>query len=170
VPSGEYPNHWRPHELNMPLARISLRRGKSAAYRAAILDGIYAALRETFDVPEDDRFMLVTQHDADEFDYSPALPGHRAAICCCFTGSRMAKCSSHTCRLVRRVTGRVDRAMWPSHSSIHSTPMCMHLTNLEEMSRLPNDCQDLMPGNSRHHSNRFPVRIPEPRTTAPCHC
>jgi 4-oxalocrotonate tautomerase len=59
----------------MPLARISLRRGKSAAYLAAILDGIYAALRETFDVPEDDRFMLVTQHDADEFDYSPRYLG-----------------------------------------------------------------------------------------------
>jgi 4-oxalocrotonate tautomerase len=59
----------------MPLARISLRRGKSAAYLAAILDGIYVALRETFDVPEDDRFMLVTQHDADEFDYSPRYLG-----------------------------------------------------------------------------------------------
>jgi phenylpyruvate tautomerase PptA (4-oxalocrotonate tautomerase family) len=56
----------------MPLARISLRRGKPAAYLAAIRDGIYAALRETFDVPENDRFMLITQHDADEFDYSPS--------------------------------------------------------------------------------------------------
>ena len=55
----------------MPLARIALRRGKSAAYLAAIRDGIYAALRETFDVPENDRFMLISQHDADEFDYSP---------------------------------------------------------------------------------------------------
>lgn len=59
----------------MPLARISLRRGKSAAYLSAILDGIYAALRETFDVPQDDRFILVTQHDADEFDYSPHYLG-----------------------------------------------------------------------------------------------
>ena len=56
----------------MPLARISLRRGKPAAYLAAIRDGIYAALRETFDVPENDRFVLITQHDADEFDYSPS--------------------------------------------------------------------------------------------------
>ena len=56
----------------MPLARISLHRGKPAAHLAAIRDGIYAALRETFDVPENDRFMLITQHDADEFDYSPS--------------------------------------------------------------------------------------------------
>jgi phenylpyruvate tautomerase PptA (4-oxalocrotonate tautomerase family) len=53
----------------MPLARISLRRGKPAAYRRAIMDGIYAAMRETFDVPEDDRFMLVTEHEDGQFLY-----------------------------------------------------------------------------------------------------
>jgi 4-oxalocrotonate tautomerase len=53
----------------MPLTRISLRRGKSPAYRQAILDGVYAAMRETFDVPEDDRFMLVTEHDEADFVY-----------------------------------------------------------------------------------------------------
>jgi 4-oxalocrotonate tautomerase len=37
----------------MPLARTSLRRGKSAAELAAIFDGIHVALCETFDVPED---------------------------------------------------------------------------------------------------------------------
>ena len=51
----------------MPLTHIALRRGKPAAYRQAILDGVYAAMRETFNVPEDDRFMTITQHDADEF-------------------------------------------------------------------------------------------------------
>jgi len=59
----------------MPLVRIALRRGKSPAYLAAIRDGIYAAMRETFDVPENDRFMLVTQHDAEEFDYAPRYLG-----------------------------------------------------------------------------------------------
>jgi 4-oxalocrotonate tautomerase len=53
----------------MPLARISLRRGKPAIYRKAILEGIYQALRETFDVPEGDRFMIVTEHDEDDFVY-----------------------------------------------------------------------------------------------------
>jgi len=32
-------------------------------------NGIYEAMRETFNVPENDRFILVSQHDADEFDY-----------------------------------------------------------------------------------------------------
>jgi phenylpyruvate tautomerase PptA (4-oxalocrotonate tautomerase family) len=53
----------------MLLTRISLRRGKPAAYRKAILDSVYLAMRETFDVPEDDRFMIVTEHGADDFSY-----------------------------------------------------------------------------------------------------
>ncbi len=51
----------------MPLVRIDLRRGKSASYRTALGDGVYRALRETFNVPENDRFVLVTEHDADNF-------------------------------------------------------------------------------------------------------
>src|ERR1700704_3281999 len=53
----------------MPLTRIALRRGKDAQYRKAIMDGVYEAMRETFNVPEDDRFMIVSQHDGDEFLY-----------------------------------------------------------------------------------------------------
>ncbi|MEZ5785922.1 MAG: tautomerase family protein [Xanthobacteraceae bacterium] len=53
----------------MPLTRVSLRRGKPAAYRRAILESLYLAMRETFEVPEDDRFMTITEHDADDFVY-----------------------------------------------------------------------------------------------------
>jgi phenylpyruvate tautomerase PptA (4-oxalocrotonate tautomerase family) len=55
----------------MPLARVSLRRGKPATYRKAILEGVYQALRETFNVPEGDRFMILTEHDQDDFVYDP---------------------------------------------------------------------------------------------------
>ena len=61
----------------MPLTRVSLRRGKPAAYRKAILDGIYLAMRETFNVPEDDRFMLISEHDADDFSYGADYLGIR---------------------------------------------------------------------------------------------
>jgi phenylpyruvate tautomerase PptA (4-oxalocrotonate tautomerase family) len=54
----------------MPLVRIDLRRGKSREYRNAICDGVYRALRETFNVPEEDRFMVVTEHDDDGLSYS----------------------------------------------------------------------------------------------------
>jgi phenylpyruvate tautomerase PptA (4-oxalocrotonate tautomerase family) len=53
----------------MPLTRISLRRGKSPAYRKAIFEGLYLAMRESFEVPEGDCFMTMSQHDEDEFDF-----------------------------------------------------------------------------------------------------
>jgi 4-oxalocrotonate tautomerase len=55
----------------MPLSRIFLRKGKSPATKQAILDGIYLAMRETFDVPENDRFMVVSEHEPENFDYDP---------------------------------------------------------------------------------------------------
>jgi 4-oxalocrotonate tautomerase len=58
----------------MPLTRISLRRGKSPAYLQAIRDGLYRAMREALNVPENDRFILITEHDGAEFDYGTDWP------------------------------------------------------------------------------------------------
>ena len=54
----------------MPLLHISLRAGKPETYRQAIFDSLYRAMRETFNVPEDDQFMTITEHDAASFRYS----------------------------------------------------------------------------------------------------
>ena len=48
---------------------ISLRAGKPEGYRQAIFDSLYRAMREAFDVPEDDQFMTITEHDAANFRY-----------------------------------------------------------------------------------------------------
>jgi 4-oxalocrotonate tautomerase len=60
----------RPQESSMPLTRVSLRRGKPAAYRKAILEAVYRAMRESFDVPDEDRFMVISEHDDENFSYS----------------------------------------------------------------------------------------------------
>jgi phenylpyruvate tautomerase PptA (4-oxalocrotonate tautomerase family) len=59
----------------MPLVRISLKKGKSSAHRKAIADGIYTALRETFNVPEEDRFITISEHDEDDFLFSRTYMG-----------------------------------------------------------------------------------------------
>jgi phenylpyruvate tautomerase PptA (4-oxalocrotonate tautomerase family) len=51
----------------MPLTRVSLLKGKPPEYRQAILDGLYQAMREAFDVPEHDRFMLIEEYDKSNF-------------------------------------------------------------------------------------------------------
>jgi 4-oxalocrotonate tautomerase len=53
----------------MPFTRVSLLRGKPPEYRQAILAGLYQAIREVFDVPEDDRFMLIDEYDESNFAY-----------------------------------------------------------------------------------------------------
>jgi phenylpyruvate tautomerase PptA (4-oxalocrotonate tautomerase family) len=59
----------------MPLIHISLRAGKPEAYRQAIFDGLYRAMREALDVPEDDQFMTITEHDAANFRYGASCFG-----------------------------------------------------------------------------------------------
>jgi phenylpyruvate tautomerase PptA (4-oxalocrotonate tautomerase family) len=59
----------------MPLTYISLRAGKPEAYRQAIFDGLYRAMRETYDVPEDDQFMTISEHEAANFRYGASYLG-----------------------------------------------------------------------------------------------
>lgn len=60
---------------SMPIVQISLCRGKSPAYRAALRDGIHRALCTTFDVPEADRFALVSEYAPEDFAYDPDYLG-----------------------------------------------------------------------------------------------
>jgi phenylpyruvate tautomerase PptA (4-oxalocrotonate tautomerase family) len=67
----------------MPLVRISMRQGREPAYRRAVADAVHAALVETFTVPAEDRFQILSEHEAGAellhtpsylgIDYSPDL-------------------------------------------------------------------------------------------------
>jgi phenylpyruvate tautomerase PptA (4-oxalocrotonate tautomerase family) len=63
----------------MPLIHINLRAGKPEAYRQAIFDGLYRAMREALNVPEDDRFMTITEHEPANFRYGNAYGIARSA-------------------------------------------------------------------------------------------
>jgi 4-oxalocrotonate tautomerase len=57
----------------MPLLHISLRAGKPEAYRQAIFDGLYRAMRDALEVPEGDQFMTISEHEASNFRYGAAF-------------------------------------------------------------------------------------------------
>lgn len=59
----------------MPIAHIALRAGKPAAYRQAIFDALYRAMRDALEVPEDDQFMTISEHDAANFRYGASYLG-----------------------------------------------------------------------------------------------
>lgn len=50
----------------MPFARISLLKGKSADYLRAISDNVHRAIVESFNVPPNDRFQAIHQHEPEE--------------------------------------------------------------------------------------------------------
>ena len=62
----------------MPLIHISLRAGKPEAYRQAIFDSLYRAMREALNVVEDDQFMTITELPAD-FRYGSGYGVARSA-------------------------------------------------------------------------------------------
>jgi phenylpyruvate tautomerase PptA (4-oxalocrotonate tautomerase family) len=59
----------------MPLVRISLRQGKTAEYRGKIADGVHRAMAEAINVPPQDRFQVITEHQADGLIYDPSYLG-----------------------------------------------------------------------------------------------
>ena len=61
----------------MPLVRIDLRKGKDAAYRQQVARVVYDAMLRV-GVPVNDRFEVVNEHDAANFQYDPDYLGiHR---------------------------------------------------------------------------------------------
>ena len=59
----------------MPIATISLRGGKPVAYRRAISDGVHESLVSVIGIPEDDRFHLIHEYDADNLIFDPNYLG-----------------------------------------------------------------------------------------------
>ena len=58
----------------MPLVRIDLRKGKDLTYRQEIGRVVYEAL-VAVGVPANDRFQVVSEHEADNFLFDPGYLG-----------------------------------------------------------------------------------------------
>jgi 4-oxalocrotonate tautomerase len=59
----------------MPLARIDLIKGKPRSYRRSIGDVVYKAMVEVLKAPENDRFQVIAEHDADDFVFDRTFFG-----------------------------------------------------------------------------------------------
>ena len=59
----------------MPLVRIDLVVGKTESYRRTIGEVVYDAMRETLNVPEADRFLIVSEHAPNDFIIDRAYLG-----------------------------------------------------------------------------------------------
>jgi|GEM_PF-5632422 len=59
----------------MPLVLFDLRSGKPAFRKQAPTGGVHRVLRGAFDVPDEDRVILVHERDADGFRYRTGCLG-----------------------------------------------------------------------------------------------
>lgn len=57
----------------MPLVTLTIRKGKSAAFKNGVLQAVHHALVAS-GVPETDRFHRVLELDAEDFRYDPGYP------------------------------------------------------------------------------------------------
>jgi len=55
----------------MPLVRISLLEGTPESYIKKIGEAVHRAMVETINVPEHDRFQIMTEHEKSHFVYDP---------------------------------------------------------------------------------------------------
>ena len=60
----------------MPLVRIDLAKGKPPDFRKQAGEIIYNAMRETINVPENDKFQIITEHAADEINVPGSYLGN----------------------------------------------------------------------------------------------
>jgi len=61
----------------MPFVRIDLIEGKSVEYRKALGEIIYKAMLDVIDVPTNDKFQVITEHPAEEFNLAESYMGNR---------------------------------------------------------------------------------------------
>jgi 4-oxalocrotonate tautomerase len=60
----------------MPLVRIDLARGKPAEFRKTLGDIIYRAMRETINVPENDKFQIFNEHPPEDLNIADDYLGN----------------------------------------------------------------------------------------------
>ena len=59
----------------MPFVRIALMKGRPAGFGKKIGEVVYGAMVNTINVPVDDHFQLITEHDRDSLIYHPNFLG-----------------------------------------------------------------------------------------------
>src|SRR5262245_45787798 len=62
---------------SMPFVRIDLAQGKPAEYRKTVGEIVYQAMRDTIDVPEHDKFQVITEHPPGGLNLAGSYLGNR---------------------------------------------------------------------------------------------
>ena len=61
---------FKTRRFTMPFTQISLLKGKSLDYRRDLMEEVYLAMRDSINIPENDRFATITELEAGNFNNS----------------------------------------------------------------------------------------------------
>jgi phenylpyruvate tautomerase PptA (4-oxalocrotonate tautomerase family) len=61
----------------MPFVRIDLMRGKPVEYRKALGEIVYQAMLDLINVPNDDKFQVITEHAPEELNFPAGYLGNQ---------------------------------------------------------------------------------------------
>ena len=59
----------------MPFTQISMTEGKPVEYRTTLMEQVYLAMRDTINIPEDDRFATISEHKPENINNSGSYLG-----------------------------------------------------------------------------------------------
>jgi 4-oxalocrotonate tautomerase len=62
--------------MTMPFVRIDLKRGKSTQYRKTLGEIVYKAMIDLINVPSNDKFQVITEHDRDGLNFAESYLGN----------------------------------------------------------------------------------------------
>jgi phenylpyruvate tautomerase PptA (4-oxalocrotonate tautomerase family) len=107
----------------MPLVRLEVRQGRTAAEKQALLDAAHAALVEALRIPDHDRTQRIVEHAHEDFELPPgSSDDHVLVEVTMFAGrSRQAKRLLYQA-LVRNL-GRLGIAPTDVFVVLHEPPM-----------------------------------------------
>jgi len=107
----------------MPLVRIEIIKGRTAAERKRLLDAVHAALVEAYGISDDDRTQRVVEHDPEYFEIPPGADERYTLIEITAFPGRSATAKR---RLYEAIVRNLDRAGVPSTDIsvvLHEPPM-----------------------------------------------
>jgi hypothetical protein len=64
-----------PRSLPMPLVRIDIKKHQDPTFAKRVGKLVYAAMHSAIDVPENDNFQILAEHDENHFIYDPTFMG-----------------------------------------------------------------------------------------------
>jgi phenylpyruvate tautomerase PptA (4-oxalocrotonate tautomerase family) len=107
----------------MPLVRLEVRQGRSAAQKQALLDATHAALVEALRIPDHDRMQRIVEHARGDFESPPSGSDDFVLVEVTMFAGRSRQAKRHLYQALVRNFGKLGIAPADVFVVLHELPM-----------------------------------------------